>query len=85
MQNTTFFGRLEAKKATRASQRRFEGDNDRNTCALADGVDMHVTEIDVPRLVVRVVGAAAGQGGHAPQLSQFRCPESRRWILVRRR
>jgi hypothetical protein len=40
-------------------------DADRHACALADGADMHVSEEDVPNLmVVMVLGAAAGKGWH---------------------
>ena len=39
-------------------------DVDRNAGPLADGADMDVVKIDVPGYAVRIVGAAAGEGGH---------------------
>jgi hypothetical protein len=72
MQNTTFYGRLGAKKATRASQRRFEGDIDRDARALADGADMHVAEIDVPAIWALGI-AAAGELGHGAIEAQAVC------------
>jgi hypothetical protein len=39
-------------------------DVDRNAGALADGADTDVTVIDVPCDLVRIVGAAAGEGRH---------------------
>jgi hypothetical protein len=35
----------------------------RHSGARADRTDADVVEIDVPRLLVRIVGAAAGEGG----------------------
>jgi hypothetical protein len=39
---------------------------DRDAGALADRAHMHIAVIDVPCDLVRVVGAAAGEGGHRP-------------------
>jgi len=44
-------------------------DIDRHAGALADGAGVHVAVIvDVPGLLVGIVGAAAGKGGHAPMI-----------------
>jgi hypothetical protein len=41
---------------------------DREAGAPADRPDPDFSEIDVPGLEVRVVGTAAGEGGHAPRI-----------------
>jgi hypothetical protein len=39
-------------------------DIDRDAGAFADGAYMHVPEIDVPSLLVGIVGAASSERGH---------------------
>jgi hypothetical protein len=51
-------------------------DVDWHTCSFADGANMNVAVVDVPGLMVRIVGAAAGEGGHSmiPQIRIIQKP-----------